>query len=129
MAGVTVAAGLYGTVLVLSFAAELDSVPGFGAVIEPGGVLAGILFAGWWAFRNSGLAVSVSLVLGPVLGRLTYYSWVYAGRRAMPVALPLSFGGHGAWELWVPLAVLLGLLAFGAGVVLRRGTRVVGSGR
>jgi hypothetical protein len=40
LVGVTVAAGLYAVVLALSFAPVLLPVPGLGAVVEPGGVLA-----------------------------------------------------------------------------------------
>lgn len=127
LAGLTVATGLYAGVLGLSFAAELPGVPGLGAVLEPGGVLAGVALAGWWAYRNSGLAVSIALVLGPVLGRLSYHAWAtaYGGEPAV-VALPLSFQGHGSWELWVPLAALLGALAFAAGVLVRWTSRRVG---
>lgn len=125
LAGVTVAASLYALTMALSFAPELLPVPGVGAVLEPGGVLAGVALAGWWSYRNSGLAVSVVLVLGPVLGRLTYYAWTFAyDEPGAPVALVLSFGGHGSWEFWVPFALLLGFLAFGAGVATRWGRRV-----
>lgn len=125
--GVTVAASLYGVVLALSFAPEFLPVPGLGAILEPGGVLAGVALAGWWAYRNSGLVVSVVLVLGPVLGRLTYYAWViaYGGHFNAP-ALILSFGGSGSWAFWVPFAVLLGLLAFGGGAMVRWTGRWVG---
>jgi hypothetical protein len=127
LAGVTVAASLYAVVLALSFVAELPGVPGLGALLEPGGVLAGVALAGWWAYRKGGLVVSVALVLGPVLGRLTYHAWAiaYGGEPAV-VALPLSFQGHGSWELWVPFAALLGLLAFGGGVLARWASRRAG---
>jgi hypothetical protein len=49
--GMTVAAGLYALVMALSFAPDLLPVPGLGAVLEPGGVLAGVALAGWWAYR------------------------------------------------------------------------------
>jgi hypothetical protein len=127
LAGVTVAAGLYAAVLVFSFAPELLPVPGLGAVVEPGGVLAGVALAGWWGYRNSGLVVGVALVLGPVLARLTYYAWLFAYRRpSSPVALVGSFGGSGSWEFWVPVAALLGLLAFAAGVLVRWAGRWMG---
>jgi hypothetical protein len=126
LAGVTVAAGLYAAVLALSFAPGLLPVPGLGAVVEPGCVLASIALAGWWAYRNSGLVVSVALVLGPVLGRLTYYAWLFAYHRpSSPVALIGSFGGAGSWGFWVPFAVLLGVLAFGGGVLVRWGRQAV----
>lgn len=126
LAGITVAAGLYAVVLAFSVAPELLPLPGLGAVLEPGGVLAGVALAGWWAYRNSGLVVSVVLVLGPVLGRLTYYAWLFAYHRpSSPVALIGSFGGGGSWEFWGPFAVLLGVLAFGGGVLVRWGRRVV----
>lgn len=124
--GVTVATGLYALVMALSFAPDLLSVSGLGAVLEPGGVLAGVALAGWWAYRNSGLVVSVTLVLGPVLGRLTYYAWMFAyNDSGAPVALILSFGGGGSWEFWVPFAVLLGVLAFGVGVAIRWVQRLI----
>ena len=116
--GLTAAGGL--TLSVLAASVLPASV---GAVLEPGLVVVGFGLACWWAYRNSGLAVSVAFVLGPVLARLAYwvayYSWLRTG-RAQPVALPLSFGGRGAWTLWIPLAVLLGVVAFGVGVLLRR---------
>ncbi|PSP97330.1 hypothetical protein BRC89_11555 [Halobacteriales archaeon QS_4_70_19] len=124
--GATVATGLYALVLGGSFLGELPAMPGLGAVLEPGGVLAGVTLAGWWAYRNSGLVVSAALVLGPVLGRLTYYAWLFAyEERGAPVALILSFGGSGSWEFWMPFAVLLGALAFGGGVAVRWGRGVV----
>lgn len=129
LAGVTVAAVLYAVVLAFSVAPELLPLPGLGAVLEPAGGLAGVALAGWWAYRNSGLVVSVVLVLGPVLGRLTYYAWLFAYHRSgSPVALVGSFGGAGSWEFWVPFAVLLGVLAFGGGVLVRWGQRVVDEG-
>jgi hypothetical protein len=124
--GVATAAGLYAIILLGSFVAEVPSVPGLGAILEPGGVLAGVALAGWWAYRNSGFVVSIVLVLGPVLGRLTYYAWRFAyGSRGAPVALIGSFGGTGSWKFWVPLAVLLGAIAFGVGVAARWGRRLV----
>ena len=126
LTGVVVASGLFGAVLLTSFLPV-----SVGWVLEPGLVVTGFGLAGWWAYRNSGLAVSVTLVLFPVLGRLSYYSWLYAGRPS-PVALPLSFSGIGAWEMWVPVAIFLGSAAFGVGSLLRwvnpsseKGTRSV----
>ncbi|ESP89056.1 hypothetical protein [Candidatus Halobonum tyrrellensis] len=117
--GVTVAAGLFAVVLVVSL------LPlAVGAVVEPG-LVVGFGLAAWWAYDDGGLAVSVALVVLPVAGRLTYYWWYYLDRPAPP-ALPLSFGGHGAWEAWVPLAVLLGAVAFGVGTLLRCVRRFVG---
>jgi len=124
--GITVATGLYALVLGSSFLGELPGMPGLGAVLEPGGVLAGVGLAGWWAHRNSGLVVSIALVLGPVLGRLTYYAWLFAYEEGgAPVALILSFGGGGSWRAWIPLAMALGVLAFGCGVAARWGRGVV----
>ena len=117
--GVLVAAGVSALVLVVSFLPLAA-----GAVLEPGLVVAGVGLASWWAYDNSGLAVSVTLILAPVVARLTYYWWLYLDQPS-PVALPLSFGGAGAWEMWVPLALLLGVIAFGAGVTLRWGRRFV----
>jgi hypothetical protein len=115
--GVLTAAGLFGLVLAVS------AFPiGATGAVATGLVVAGFGLASWWAFDNSGLAVSVALVSAPVLARLTYNWWRYLGEPA-PVALPLSFGGHGAWAMWVPLALLLGGVAFAVGAVLRRGRR------
>lgn len=112
--GIAIAAGMYGFVLLASF------LPiSVGELLEPGLVVVGIGLASWWAYNNSGVAVCVSLVLFPVLGRLTYYSWLYTGRPS-PVALPLSFNGTGAWAMWIPLSVVLGVVAFGVGAFLRR---------
>lgn len=112
--GIAIAAGMYGFVLLASF------LPiSVGELLEPGLVVVGIGLASWWAYNNSGVAVCVSLVLFPVLGRLTYYSWLYTGRPS-PVALPLSFSGTGAWAMWIPLSVVLGVVAFGVGAFLRR---------
>ena len=86
-------------------------------VLEHVLVIVGFGLASWWAYDNSGLAVSVALVGAPVAARLTYYWWLYLDQPS-PVALPLSFGGSGAWKLWIPLALLLGVIAFGLGVTL-----------
>jgi hypothetical protein len=115
--GLLVALGLSAVVLVLSVLPLAA-----GAFVEPGLVVVGVGLSGWWAYDNSGLVVSVGLVLAPVVARLTYYRWRYLDEPA-PVALPLSFGGHGAWEMWVPLAVLLGVVAFEVGVLARWGRR------
>ncbi|MDS0243184.1 MULTISPECIES: hypothetical protein [Haloferacaceae] len=117
--GVLVAAGVSALVLVISLL-PLTA----GAIVEPGLVIIGFGLASWWAYDNSGLAVSMTLMLAPVVARLTYYWWLYLDQPS-PVALPLSFGGVGAWEMWVPLALLLGVIAFGAGVILRWGHRFV----
>jgi hypothetical protein len=90
-----------------------------GTVGELALVVVGFGLAGWWAYDNSGLAVSLTLVAAPVLARLTYFWWRSRGRPA-PVALPLSFAGHGAWRMWLPVALSLGIVAFTAGVVARR---------
>ena len=113
--GVLVAAGVSVLVLVISFLPLAA-----GAIVEPGLVTVGFGLASWWAYNNSGLAVSVTLMLAPVVARLTYYWWLYLGQPS-PVALPLSFGGAGAWVMWIPLALSLGVIAFGAGVILRWG--------
>jgi hypothetical protein len=112
--GLVVAGGLALVVLAGSFAPVAA-----GRVLEPGLVLVGFGTAAWWAYDNSGLAVSVALVLAPVLARLAYYWWRYLDEPA-PVALPLTFAGRGAWQGWVPLAVLLGIVAFSIGVGTRR---------
>jgi hypothetical protein len=117
--GMVVAAGFSVLVLVVSFLPLAA-----GAVVEPGLVIAGFGLASWWAYDNSGLAVSVTLVSGPVIARLTYFWWVYLGRPA-PVSLPLSFTGHGAWEMWLPVAVALGIIAFVTGGVVRRSRRLI----
>lgn len=117
--GVLVAAGVSAFVLVISFLPLAA-----GALVEPGLVIAGFGLASWWAYDNSGLVVSVTLILAPVVARLTYYWWLYLDQPS-PVALPLSFSGTGAWEMWVPLALLLGAIAFAAGVILRWGRQFV----
>ncbi|AKH97621.1 hypothetical protein [Halanaeroarchaeum sulfurireducens] len=113
--GVLLAVGVSALILIISFLPVA-----VGAIVEPALVIAGLVLASWWAYDNSGLAISVILVLAPVIARLTYYWWLYLDQPS-PVALPLSFGGAGAWEMWVPLALLLGVIAFGVGVILRRG--------
>jgi hypothetical protein len=117
--GVLVAVGLSVLVLVVSFLPLAA-----GAVVEPGLVVVGFGLASWWAYDNSGLAVSVTLVSGPVIARLTYFWWFYLGRPA-PVSLPLSFAGHGAWEMWLPVALSLSLIAFITGVVVRRSRHLI----
>lgn len=92
-------------------------------MLEPGLVIVGMGLATWWAYQNSGLTISIVLVLFPVLARLTYYSWLYTG-RSVGIAFPLNFGGAGAWEMWVPLAAFLGTVAFELGVLLRWGRRI-----
>jgi len=116
--GVLVAVGVSALTLVVSFLPVAA-----GAIVEPGLVVLGFLLAGWWAYDNSGLAISVTLVVAPVVARLASHWWVYLDQPS-PVALPLSFGGAGAWQMWVPLALLLGGTAFGTGVVLRRGRKL-----
>jgi hypothetical protein len=120
--GIFVAVGLSVLVLVVSFLSLAA-----GAVVEPGLVIAGFGLASWWAYNNSGLAVSVTIVAGPVIARLTYFWWLYLGRAA-PVSLPLSFAGHGAWQMWLPVALSLGIIAFATGVVVRRSRRLVAIG-
>lgn len=115
--GVLVAAGVSAVVLVVSFL-PLSA----GAIVEPGLVVVGVGLAGWWAYDNSGLAVSVALVLGPVGARVAYYEWLYLDQPS-PVGLPLSFAWSGAWKMWVPLALVFGIVAFAVGVALRRGRR------
>lgn len=125
LAGVAVAAGFAIFVLLLSF-----SPLSVGIYHELLLVLVGVGLAVWWAYRNSGLGVSITLVLGPVLARLTYWEVYYSvlhPRGGEPIALPLSFGGHGAWEMWIPLSMLLSVLAFEAGVLSRWGVRLVRS--
>jgi hypothetical protein len=112
--GVAVAGGLSLAVLVVSFAPVAA-----GWILEPGLVIVGVGTAAWWAYDNGGLAVSVVLVMAPVLARLAYYWWRYLDEPA-PVALPVTFAGRGAWKLWVPLALLLGIVAFAVGWGLRR---------
>jgi hypothetical protein len=115
-----VAAALAVLVLVVSF------LPlAVGTVGELGLVAVGVGLAGWWAYDNSGLAVSLALVAAPVGARLAYFWWRSRGRPA-PVALPLSFTGHGAWQMWLPVALSLGVVAFVAGVVIRRGQGLIG---
>jgi len=115
--GVLMAAGVSALVLGISFLPVAA-----GAIVEPGLVIVGFGLASWWAYDNSGLAISALLVLASVAARLTYYWWLSLGQPS-PVALPLSFDGIGAWEMWVPLALLLGVTAFGAGVILRWGRK------
>jgi hypothetical protein len=112
--GMLVAVGLSVLVVLISFLPFAA-----GPVVEPGLVFVGFGLASWWAYDNSGLAVSVALVSGPVIARLTYFWWLYRGRPA-PVALPLSFAGHGAWEMWLPVALSLGIIAFVTGLGIRR---------
>jgi len=122
--GVLIAVGVSALVLVISFLPLAA-----GAVVEPGLVIVGFVLASWWGYNNSGLAISVLIMIAPVIARLTYYWWLYLDQPT-PVALPLSFGGAGAWEMWIPSALLLGVIAFGAGVILRRGRQfVVGTSR
>ena len=115
--GVLLAVAVSALILIISFLPVA-----VGAIVEPALVIAGLVLASWWAYDNSGLAISVILVIAPVVARLTYYWWYYRDQPS-PIALPLSFGGAGAWEMWVPLALLLGVIAFGAGVTLRRARR------
>lgn len=77
------------------------------------------LFAGWSAYRNSGLLVSVALVLAVVGGVLGSDVLVGGADRVAPVALPLSFRGRGAAEFWLPAACFVGTVAFGVGVAVR----------
>ncbi|WP_141212529.1 hypothetical protein [Halorubrum sp. Hd13] len=116
--GVLTAAGVSVLVLIIPFLPLAG-----GVIVEPGFVIVGFGLASWWAYDNSGLAISVLLILAPVIARLTYYWWLYRNQPS-PVALPLSFDGVGAWKMWIPLGLLLGILAFGVGVIVRRGRQV-----
>lgn len=117
--GILCAAGLSVLVLLASFLPIAA-----GAIIEPGLVIVGFGLASWWAYDNDGFVVCLALVSGPVIARLTYFWWLYLGRPA-PVALPLSFSGHGAWEMWLPVGLALGTVAFAVGVAVRRTRRLI----
>jgi hypothetical protein len=70
-----------------------------GAIVEPGLVISGVGLSSWWANDNSELAISVILMLAPVIARLTHYWWLSLDQPS-PVALPLSFGGVGVSLRW-----------------------------
>jgi hypothetical protein len=82
-------------------------------------VLFGVLLSTAFAYRKSGLLVSWLLVLGPVCGPLAFYGWLTMSEQQAPVALVLSFYGHGAAAFWIPTALFLGSIGFGVGVLLR----------
>lgn len=88
--GVLLASGVSSLVLAISFLSLAA-----GAVVEPGLVILGFPLASWWAYDNSGLAISVTLMLAPVIARLAYH-WRLHLDQPSPVALPLSFSGVGA---------------------------------
>jgi hypothetical protein len=77
------------------------------------------VLAGAFAYRNSGLLICWLLALAPVVGPLVVYRGFMFVRESVPVALPLSFYGVGAGGFWIPAALLLGTLAFCAGVAAR----------
>ena len=67
----------------------------------------GLVLAVGFACVNSGLLVSWALVFGPAGGALTVDWWQTLGEPS-PVALPGSFGGHGAVAFWVLFTFLFG---------------------
>lgn len=92
-----------------------DTVGGRYLIIAGGVVLASV-----FAYRNSGLLVSWLLVFGPVSAPILYTETLIASGDPVGIALPLSLVGVGVAGFWIPTAVLLGTLAFGVGVALRR---------
>lgn len=122
---VGVAVGQFLVTGVFAFVADTADLPVLSSA-EPVLLLfvgLGTVLAAVAAARHGGLLVSWLLVVAPVGGPLTYYEAVAAGASATPVAMPLSFQGHGAATFWLPAALLLGSLAFSAGVAIGRTLR------
>lgn len=83
--------------------------------------LLGVGFSVVSAYHHSGLIVSWLLVLGPVCGPLAFYQWLMRRDGTAPVGLIGSFYGYGAPGFYVPLAFVLGTLAFGFGIFVQWG--------
>jgi len=113
-----VAAALTGFTASVALVSELASLPA-GKLSLYGFPLVGAVLAGASAYRNSGLLVCWLLALAPVVGPLVVYRAFMFVRESVAVALPLSFYGVGAGGVWLPVALLLGTLAFCAGVAAR----------
>ena len=111
----TVAGGLFALTALLALLGELATLPG-GLRPLYGLVLLGAVLAAVAAYRNSGLIVSWLLAFAPAAGALAVRRVVFFDGA---VAVPGSFGGTGAAEFWVPVALLFGTLAFGVGVAAR----------
>ena len=116
--------GILGSIgIVILSVIYLISYELFSAPATTGGlylfIVAGVVLSGWSAYRNSGLLVSWLLVLAPVSVPILYTQVLIASGSPVPVALPLSLVGIGVAGFWIPTALLLGTLAFGAGSALR----------
>lgn len=84
-------------------------------------VLLGVFLSVVFAYLNSGILASLSLVSGPVCGPLAFYGWKTLSEQQAPPALAFSFYGYGAVAFWVPFALFLGIPGFGCGVLVRWG--------
>ncbi|MFC5280004.1 hypothetical protein ACFPM1_14735 [Halorubrum rubrum] len=114
-----VAVGLFVVALASSSVTHLLSVSA-GGPFQYLLVVVGIGFAVVHGFRNAGLLVCWALVSAPVAGTLAFYTWLTTRQDAAPVALPLSFYGHGAVAFWIPTVLVCGTFAFALGVLTRR---------
>ena len=118
------AAGLLCVTAAVAFVSELVSLPA-GTLSLYGFVLLGAALAAITAYRNSGLLICCLLTLAPAVGPLAVYRGFRYVRGSGPVALPGSFRGIGAAAFWIPVALLLGAVAFSAGAAARWMARAV----
>lgn len=79
----------------------------------------GVVVAGASAYHNSGLLVSWLLVLAPTVGPIAANRVFLAGGKQPVLADPFSLYGSSALAFWLPTALFLGSLAFGAGITIR----------
>lgn len=84
----------------------------------------GTFFACYAAYHSGGVLLSWAMTLGAVSGAVFQY-WSFrkgATFGAVPLEAPYFVYGYNANEFWIPVGFLLGTVAYGIGVSLRRAT-------
>lgn len=108
-------AGLFCLSFGIRFAGRVRDLPGTEQLLLST-VAIGFVLSSVSAYRNSGIVTSCLLVVAPLAGRLSYYTFLTQNRY---VAMPGSFSGSGAAAFWLPVGFLLGSVGFCIGVAVR----------